>query len=371
MWWALVVWDDRAEPGAVSALFSLAGVAAFLTWPVWTGPPLVVLAGIMLLHGERSWTARLRDMAVATIPMAIVAVIHGSRHVNGFRMIGTGGFAIWPTPDVLGWWYLTLAAAGVLYCATARHARAVTLLVGAIAAQAAALTWTAYDAGAVAPYLALKMCYLVIYPLGIAIAMLLAAVWRVALRTAKVPARLLRAAGVGPCGWRRRRGRAAADGRPRPRPVVTQATLLAAEWARTQAAPACIDYLVADSYTGTGCTSPCSTRRASQPAPWMTTRSTPGSGSSAGSCPRACRSPSSTTSRRCRSTSEPTWTSSSASALPPSSGGEDHRRVQSEPRKCVVSAFRRTVTVRLLARRSSAPTIGAEVGRRTLRTEGL
>lgn len=248
MWWAAVVWDDRPSLAATS-LFALAGSAAFLTWPVWTGPMLIVLAGIVLLHGERSWTTRLLHMALAGIPMATFAAIHGARHVYGFRMVGTGGFAIWPTPDLLGWWYLTLAAAGVLFCATERRARAVTLLVGAIAAQAAALVWTAHNAGALAPYLALKMCYLAVYPLGIAIALLLAALWRVALRTAKMPA--TRAA---PLAWVLAAAVSIAVARPlvaapRPRPVVTQPTLLAAEWARANAAPGCIDYLVADGYT--------------------------------------------------------------------------------------------------------------------------
>jgi hypothetical protein len=36
---------------------------------------------------------------------------------------------------------------------------------------------------------------------------------------------------------------------PRPRPIVTQPTFLAAQWARTQAPPQCIDYLVTDGYT--------------------------------------------------------------------------------------------------------------------------
>jgi hypothetical protein len=36
---------------------------------------------------------------------------------------------------------------------------------------------------------------------------------------------------------------------PRPRPVVTQAVLEAATWARSQAQPECIDYLTSDLYT--------------------------------------------------------------------------------------------------------------------------
>ena len=36
---------------------------------------------------------------------------------------------------------------------------------------------------------------------------------------------------------------------PRPRPIVTQPALEAAEWARARMPPACIDYLVVDGYT--------------------------------------------------------------------------------------------------------------------------
>ena len=156
---------------------------------------------------------------------------------------------IWPTSGLLGWWYPALAAAGVLFCVPSRSARAVTLLMGAIAAQAAALVWTAHNAGAVAPYLALKMFYLAVHPLAVAIALLLAAVWRVVLRTTRVPARH-----SARLAWVLAAAIAIAVARPliaapRPRPIVTQPTFLAAEWARTQAPPQCIDYLVTDGYT--------------------------------------------------------------------------------------------------------------------------
>ena len=224
MWWAIVVWDE--QPGVAGiGLFALAGVAAFLTWPVWTGPLLVVLAAIVLLHGERSWMARLGDMTLAAMPMAIFAVMHGTRHAYGFRMVGTGGFAIWPTPGLLGWWYLTLVGGRR---AVLRHraprARRGPARGAPSPLQAAALVWTAHNAGAVAPYLALKMFYLAVYPLAVAIAILLAAVWRVAVRSARVPDQVRAPAGVGA-----RRGRLAIAvarplvAAPRPRPVVDAA----------------------------------------------------------------------------------------------------------------------------------------------------
>ena len=47
-WWTLIVWDERPARG-VMALFGVFGVGAFLTWPVWTGPLLLVLASVALL----------------------------------------------------------------------------------------------------------------------------------------------------------------------------------------------------------------------------------------------------------------------------------------------------------------------------------
>ena len=248
MWWAVLVWDASPTRSAL-VFYSLSGTAAFLTWPVSAGPLLVLLAAVMLLHGRLSWLDRLQHLAIATVPIAATAAVHGTRHAGGFRMAGTGGFAIWPTAGVLGWWFIALSAAGFLCCATERRARTVTLLLAAIALQAAALFATAHASGAAAPYLALKMFYLAIYPLGIAIALTLAAGWRAAVRA--VGRTGIRSA---PLAWLLVASLGIAVARPliaapRPRPVVTQAALVAAQWARARIPPACIDYLVIDGYT--------------------------------------------------------------------------------------------------------------------------
>jgi hypothetical protein len=248
MWWAVLVWDARPARSAM-VFYALSGSAAFLTWPVSAGPLLVLLAAVMLLHGRLLWMDRLQHLAIATVPIAALVAVHGTSHAGGFRMAGTGGFAIWPTVGVLGRWFIALSAAGFLCCAAERRARTVTLLLAAIALQAAALFATAHASGAAAPYLALKMFYLAIYPLAIAIALALAAGWRAAVRT------------VGRSGMRSPAlawllvaflGIAVARpliAAPRPRPVVTQPALVAAEWARANMPPACIDYLVIDGYT--------------------------------------------------------------------------------------------------------------------------
>ena len=248
MWWALVVWDQRPSPVA-AALFAIAGVATFLSWPVWVGPVMVVLGALALLHGELPLLTRLQHLLIATVPIGVVALIHGSRHTGGFRMAGTGGFAIWPTVPLLGWWFIGLAAAGFLFCLATRRARAVPLLAGAIALQAAALFYTARSSGAAAPYLSLKMFYLAVYPLMIGAAVMIAGVWHIAARTLRLSdQRSSRLA------WALAAIIAIAVARPlaampRPRPVVTEAVLDAATWAQSKMPPACIDYLTVDLYT--------------------------------------------------------------------------------------------------------------------------
>jgi hypothetical protein len=133
----------------------------------------------------------------------------------------------------------------VAWSAIDRRARSAAVLFAAIALQATALIVTGRSSGADAPYLSLKMSYLAIYPLAVAAAVMLAHVWRAALhpaaasRYAWIPAIVL-ALGVG-------RSLAYA---PPVKPVVTQPVFLAGEWAHTRVPPACVDYLVADGYTG-------------------------------------------------------------------------------------------------------------------------
>jgi hypothetical protein len=248
MWWALLVWDDQPSNGA-AALFAIGGVATFLAWPVWVGPLMVALGALALLHRELPLLTRARQLAIASVPIALVAAIHGSRHAGGFRMAGTGGFAIWPTPALLGWWFIGLAAVGFGFCLVSRRAWVVAILAGAIALQAAALYAAARSSGAAAPYLALKMFYLAVYPLMVGAALAIAALWRTAARAVRLAdARSARLA------WALTAIVAVAVARPRaapprPRPVVTQAVFEAATWARSQMAPECIDYLTSDLYT--------------------------------------------------------------------------------------------------------------------------
>jgi len=246
MWWALIVWDERPWRGT-SVLFAAFGVAAFLTWPVWIGPLLVAFAMVALAHGERSIRDRLVDAAIAAVPIAAIGAMHGVRHPGGFRMAGTGGFAIWPTPSEVSWWFYVPAACGVAFAASRQRMRPIVALITAIVAQAAALMFAAGASGAAAPYLALKMFYLAIYPMAVAAAVLLSSLFRVAtMRTPRLRSRRAAWAIVAVIAAAAIRAVAAA---PRPAPVVTEPVLEAGEWARANLSPACIDYLTRDGYT--------------------------------------------------------------------------------------------------------------------------
>jgi hypothetical protein len=245
MWWTIVVWRERPAADAV-LLFALFGVATFLTWPVWLGPLALTLAAVLLVCREIDWPARLRHLAIALAPIAIVTVVYTSgRQVYGFDMVHAVGFAVWPTPQSVGWPFIVLALCGWSASALDRRARVAAVLVAAIVVQAAALAVTGRSSGASAPYLSLKMAYLAIYPLSVAAAVMLATVWRALV----APAAAVRYAWLVPMIVALGVGRSLATA-PSVTPVVTQPVFLAGAWALAHVPPACVDYLVADGYTG-------------------------------------------------------------------------------------------------------------------------
>lgn len=245
MWGTLVVWGERPSAGAM-ALFALFGAAAFLTWPIWVGPLVLTLAAVVLPQRTIAWRYRLLHLSIALLPITIVTLTYASaRLVYGFRMVNAVGFAIWPSPRTLGWPFIVLAATGLAWSVRDRRARSAALLFAAIALQGAALIANARGSGATAPYLSLKMAYLAIYPLAVGAAVAIASAWRsivrpaTAARHAWVPV-LIVAAGA---------ARAMASAPPL-KPTITQPVFLAGDWARAHVPAACVDYLVADGYTG-------------------------------------------------------------------------------------------------------------------------
>jgi hypothetical protein len=269
MWWAVVEWRER--PSAVAgSLFAIAGVGVFLSWPVWLGPLMLVFAAALVSAPDLSAAQRVRHLAIGIAPIAIVAALHAAGHARAARIVAVGGYVPLLTGDFFGWWFLTLAAAGLLVAAMDGRRRTVVWLTAAIALQSAALFVLATRSGAARPYQALKMMYLLIYPLAVAGSIALAGAWG-----------LMGGKGwmgrMGKTGERREMGFPSSLSRPsrlsrpltawlvlagvagvalppsirapRARPVVTEPLLVAGQWVRAHLPPACIDYLVADDYS--------------------------------------------------------------------------------------------------------------------------
>jgi len=244
-WWAIVYWDHQSSSVA-AAIVGGAGVATFLTWPVWIGPIVVTFVTIAMVRRDG---AR-RHLTIALVPIAAIALLHGVRHFSGTSIAGATGFALIPTPAVTGWIFPILGALGTLAAFRDRRARTVPVLLGAIALQAAALTVVARVNRAEAPYLALKMFYLAIYPLAVAGAVGVAFVFR--LDIARGFSRADGARGFSralpwlPAALLLIPPLRLVATTPRPSPVVSNALQDAGRWARLHVPPACVDYLVAD-----------------------------------------------------------------------------------------------------------------------------
>ena len=248
MWLAIVLWDERPSALAIG-LFALTGMATFLAWPVNLGPPLLVFAAIVAFRTELGVGERIRALALAVVPIALLAAVHASGRMYALVIVRVPGFVAYPTIAMFGWWFLLLGGVGVLAAAMERRARTVAMLVAAIAVQAAVLYVVATMDGAARPYMALKMAFLAIYPLAVAASLTLAWVW------ARVVGRLAESSGfsrtlpwalVGILAIAIARPLVAA---PRPKPIVSQPLYLSGQWARANVDPACVDYLVNNVYT--------------------------------------------------------------------------------------------------------------------------
>jgi hypothetical protein len=248
MWWALVAWDERPSMAA-TVVFAIAGVGAFLTWPVWIGPLLLAQVATMALRGDLPVRERLTAMLTAGAPIAVVAAVHAIGRAHAAAITATSGFVVWPSIEMFGVWFLVLAAIGVVASMTVVPSRSTIWLIASIALQAAALFVVATRSGADRPYLALKMVYLAIYPLAVAASLPLAVVlgWMARMGgTGGSPSRLSSLSGLLPVAVV-----ALIVGRPlikepRAKPVVSQPMALAGRWARESLPAACIDYLVQD-----------------------------------------------------------------------------------------------------------------------------
>ena len=253
LWWALVVWDER--PGMLPiAFFAIVGAATFLTWPVWIGPPLVLLAMCLVSRRDVSAVERAKQFILAAVAIGAVAVAFTASRGRSAGIVATAGFVLRPAPAVFGWAFLLVCGAGVCVGLFGRRTRTIPLFLGAIVLQAGALALLAQarQQGSAAPYMALKMVYLAIYPLAVAGAVGTAIAWRAMVRAPAArslanrwqPAVLwLLLAVFGIIVAR------TALQVPRPTPTISESLLRAGLWARANANARCVDYLVADGYT--------------------------------------------------------------------------------------------------------------------------
>ena len=189
MWWSLIAWQPYAGPIFRSAaepdlktgatyVFGVAGAATFLTWPVWIGPPLVVVAVITLTRRDQPFAGRAKQLVFAAAPIALVGVLYFASRPAGLAMAATAGAAPWPRVSAYSGWFLALSGLGLVAAVRNRQTSIVTTFAGAIVLQSAALYLVAGGRSAEEPYLALKMFYLLIYPLAVASSVAIAAVWR-------------------------------------------------------------------------------------------------------------------------------------------------------------------------------------------------
>ena len=88
MWWAVVVWDAAPARTPVM-LFAAAGGAAFLTWPVWVGAPIVALTAVVMARSELPVARRLQDLAIAVLPVLLIAAFHAAGRTGWIAVAGT------------------------------------------------------------------------------------------------------------------------------------------------------------------------------------------------------------------------------------------------------------------------------------------
>jgi hypothetical protein len=246
MWWALVMWD-RSPGRATSLLFGLAGAAAYLAWPVWLGPPVLVAVPLIAFRRDATWASRLAHGGLALAPIAIVVALHATGRAESLAIVQSGGAAFDLSASRFGWTLLTLSGIGTAVALRRPESRTTVLMLGAVVAQTLALFAVARVSGADSPYMARKMAHFAVLPMAVLSAVALAAIARGVSRAwqprtgSGVPASAI--------AWIALVAIAAASARavttmPRSAPVVSSEMWLAGEWLRERRASACVDYLV-------------------------------------------------------------------------------------------------------------------------------
>lgn len=199
-WWALVVWTDRPRRATMCAVGCL-GSATFLVWPVLTGPLLLVIVLTVLGSGQRGpgrLMGAVSDALPALLPVGLIGLLFIPGRVGMIAIVATAGDVASPSVSAYGWTFLLVSSAGLMLDAV-RWLRPLTVwrvrpasdvagrrllhiptpwLFGlAILAQAAVLYGLArFNSNA--PYMALKMFYLLLCVQAVGVAIALAGVLR-------------------------------------------------------------------------------------------------------------------------------------------------------------------------------------------------
>jgi hypothetical protein len=272
MWLAVILWMERPSM-LFSLLIAVFGTATFLTWPVALGPVLLLAVVVVACRLDRTVVDRMGHLAVATVPIAFVVLLHTAGRTGAAAIVGVAGYVVYPRVDLFGWGFLVPAAVGLMTSVFDRRGRTVVLLLIAIALQAAALLFVARRAGAARPYMALKMVYLAIYPMAVAGALAFARLLALAQGGMGRIDRMGRTCGTEKAAWRNLFPSSpsglprlsivawalvlvptfsavrSAIHMPRPKPAVSQPLFLAGGWARTHLKPECVDYVVNDVFS--------------------------------------------------------------------------------------------------------------------------
>jgi hypothetical protein len=251
MWWAVLAWDQSPDVLRV-VVFGLAGAAAFLSWPVYSGPPALALFLVIVLRTQLPVGTRLVHLVAGFAPLALFAGIYLVGRLGWLQLAGTGGAAPWPSLASYSWPLVVLAAIGVGMAAASPRARSTALFLGSVIVQAAVFYLLARRSGAPQPYMALKMFYLLLWPMAACATLAIGELWARA-----VPARLQRrgAALLAVAFLTIALGMTAAPLFRRPSvlhplpPAVSLPLYEAGMWARVNVPPQCIEYLVGDDET--------------------------------------------------------------------------------------------------------------------------
>lgn len=220
---------------------AVCGVGVALSWPVYLAAiAAVLLFGIVL--APIPWRERLGAAALALGPIAVVVLIHVTRHAQGSSILAASGAVTAPSVSVFGWAFIVCGIGGLVAGMIRREARPVLVFLVAIAVCGAALAVVGVRGGARSLYLPFKLVYLAVAPLAVlgAVALTLASlsVGRVA-RAGAIGVVVVAALVTLPrVPW------------VRPGSPITTPALQAGVWVRANADGRCVDYFSRHWLTG-------------------------------------------------------------------------------------------------------------------------